>query len=197
MIKKFTITLFFIITFFTTTTYAAASIAQIQAVLAKPNVVCGRFDQSKQLVGIAKPLKSNGRFCVVAGKSVLWQTLQPFPNTLRLTPDAIVQMQGGKVVSRLDAQQEPVVRMINNVLFSVLAGNLDQLNKLFDLNGTIRNKQWQVTLHAHDVNLAKALGDINLQGNNYVRKVVMQEANGDRTEITFSAMQQKEVPLDR
>ena len=62
--------------------HAAAPVAQIQAVLAKPDVMCGRFDQSKQLVGIKKPLASSGRFCVVAGRGVLWRTLLPFPATL-------------------------------------------------------------------------------------------------------------------
>ena len=50
---------------------AAAPVAKIQAMLAKPKMLCGRFDQSKQLVGMKKPLNSNGRFCVVAGKGVL------------------------------------------------------------------------------------------------------------------------------
>jgi hypothetical protein len=177
-------------------TQAAAPVAQIQAVLAEPSIICGRFDQTKQLVGIKKPLVSYGRFCVVAGKGVLWQTLQPFPNTLRLTPDAIVQLQGDRVITRLDAQQEPVVRMINSVLFSVLAGDLQQLNKVFELDGSIHNNHWRVALHARAPTLAKAIGDITLQGDNYVRKVMMQEASGDRTEIIFSAIKSGDKTLN-
>ena len=66
---------------------AAAPVAKIQSMLAKPDVLCGRFDQTKQLAGMKKPLLSHGRFCVVKGKGVLWRTLKPFPNTLRLTRD--------------------------------------------------------------------------------------------------------------
>lgn len=185
--KKYIITFILFLTYLlTVSVYASAPIAQIQAMLAKPQIICGRFDQTKQLVGINKPLISNGRFCVITGKGVLWQTLQPFPNTLRLTPDAIVQMQGDRVITRLDAQQEPVVRMINSVLFSVLAGNLDQLNKLFELNGSVQNNNWQVALQARQPALAQAIGDINLQGDYYVRKVTLREASGDRTTINFS-----------
>ena len=50
---------------------AAVPSAKIQAMLAKPAVICGRFDQTKQLAGMKKPLASEGRFCVVAGKGVL------------------------------------------------------------------------------------------------------------------------------
>jgi len=48
--------------------WAAGPVAEIQLMLAKPKVLCGRFDQRKQLVGLKKPLTSNGRFCVVADK---------------------------------------------------------------------------------------------------------------------------------
>ena len=57
--------------------HAAAPVAKIQAMLAKPEQLCGRFEQSKQLAGMKKPLASSGRFCVVAGKGVMWRTLKP------------------------------------------------------------------------------------------------------------------------
>ena len=103
---------------------AAPVAKKIQTMLAKPKVLCGRFDQSKQLVGLKKPLSSNGRFCVVADKGVLWRTLQPFPNSLKLTRDEIIQLRGEQVALRLDAKQEPTVRMINSVLFALLALSL-------------------------------------------------------------------------
>ncbi|MFJ3056661.1 outer membrane lipoprotein carrier protein LolA [Herbaspirillum sp. NPDC087042] len=175
--------------------YGAAPVAQIQATLAKPAVMCGRFDQTKQLNGIKKPLQSQGRFCVVKGRGILWQTLQPFPNTLRITRDSIVQMQDGRVAMKLDAQQEPVVKMINNVLFSLLAGDLSQLDSLFELDGTLRDGHWQVALKARQPALAKAIGDIGLNGSAYVEKVLMKEAGGDRTEISFSAIKTGDAAL--
>lgn len=153
--------------------------------LAKPDQLCGRFDQTKQLAGIKKPLASNGRFCVVAGKGVLWRTLKPFPSTLRLTRDEIVTYQGDRVAMRLDAQQEPTVRMINGVLFSLLGGDLAQLETLFDVDGAV-DKQWKVTLKARSPALAKAIGTIALDGDAYVRNIRILEASGDRTDIVFS-----------
>ena len=173
----------------TQTALAAAPVAEIQAALSKPKLMCGRFDQTKQLSGIKKPLLSHGRFCVVAGKGVLWRTLQPFPNTLRLSRDEIVQIQGDRVAMRLDAKQEPVVKMINSVMFSLLSGDLSQLDNLFELDGSIKNGNWQVALKARQPALAKAIGNIALEGGAYVRKVTMQEAGGDHTEIVFSAIQ--------
>jgi len=167
----------------------AAPVAKIQTMLAKPKVLCGRFDQSKQLVGLKKPLISNGRFCVVADKGVLWRTLQPFPNTLKLTRDEIIQLRGERVALRLDAKQEPTVRMINSVLFALLAGDLAQLEKLFDVDGTAQDNSWSVTLKAREPGLAKAIGSIALDGGVYVTNIVISETGGDRTAIVFSAIQ--------
>ena len=168
---------------------AAAPVAKIEAMLAKPQQLCGRFDQSKQLAGMKKPLASNGRFCVVAGKGVLWRTLQPFPNTLRLTRDEIVHFQGERVAMRLDAKTEPVVKMINSVLFSLLAGDLAQLDTLFEVDGSIDGNTWQVALKARQLALAKAIGSIRLDGGAFVKNISISEASGDRTSIVFSAIE--------
>jgi Outer membrane lipoprotein carrier protein LolA len=164
-------------------------IAQIQTMLAKPTTLCGRFDQTKQLNGMKKPLLSNGRFCVVNGKGVVWRTLQPFPSTLRLTRDEIVNYQGDKVAMRLDANQEPTVRMINNVLFSLLGGDLGQLDSLFVVDGKATATSWHASLTARQPSLAKAIGAITLDGAAYVNTIHMDEASGDHTTIVFSAMQ--------
>ena len=176
---------------------AAAPVAKIQAMLAKPPIMCGRFDQTKQLAGMKKPLASNGRFCVVAGKGVLWRTLQPFPSTLRLTRDEIVNYQGDRVAMRLDAKTEPTVRMINNVLFSLLAGDLGQLDALFDGDGTVDANSWTVALKPRQAALEKAIGTIKLEGGSYVKSIVMSEGSGDRTTIVFSAIQSGEAAMTK
>ena len=58
----------------------AAPVAKIQAVLAKPQVLCGRFDQSKQLAGMKKHLLSSGRFCVAARYSCFRLPGDDFPH---------------------------------------------------------------------------------------------------------------------
>ncbi|MES2018969.1 MAG: outer membrane lipoprotein carrier protein LolA [Pseudomonadota bacterium] len=166
--------------------HASAPIAKIQALLAKPAVMCGRFDQTKQLAGMKKPLASQGRFCVMAGKGVMWRTVKPFPNTLRLTRDEIVAFQGERVSMRLDAKQEPTVRMINSVLFSLLSGELGSLETLFEVDGTLDGGTWKVALKARQPALAKAIGAIALEGGAYVKNIHIDEASGDHTQIVFS-----------
>ena len=165
---------------------AAAPVARIEAMLSKPAIMCGRFDQTKQLAGMKKPLASQGRFCVVAGKGIMWRTVKPFPSTLRLTRDEIVAFQGERVSMRLDAKQEPTVRMINSVLFSLLSGDLGSLDTLFDVDGTVEATSWRVALKARQPALAKAIGAIALEGGAYVKTIRIDEAGGDHTNIVFS-----------
>ena len=174
---------------------AAAPVAKIQAALAKPSTLCGRFDQTKTLAGMKKPLASHGRFCVVAGKGVMWRTLKPFANTLRLTRDEIVHFQGERVAMRLEAKQEPTVRMINSVLFSLLAGDLAQLETLFKVEGSIEGANWKVALEAREPALAKAVGSIALDGAAYVKNIQISEASGDRTAIVFSEIKTGESAI--
>jgi hypothetical protein len=166
--------------------HAGAPVAKIQAMLAKPEQLCGRFEQTKQLAGMKKPLASSGRFCVVAGKGVLWRTLKPFANTLRLSRDEIVQLQGERVAMRMDANREPTVRMINGVLFSLLSGDLGQLESLFEVDGSAGDKEWKVMLKARNPALARAIGTLTLDGGAFVRTIHMAEESGDRTNIVFS-----------
>jgi hypothetical protein len=197
MLNTFKVTLTTMLLAAASCTQAALPTAKIQALLAKPALMCGRFDQSKQLAGMKKPLASEGRFCVIAGKGVLWRTLKPFPSTLRLTRDEIVNYQGDRVAMRLDANTEPTVRVINNVLFSLLSGDLGQLDALFEGDGSADAHSWTVALKPRQAALEKAIGTIKLEGGAYVKTIVMSEASGDRTTIVFSAIQSGEGAMTR
>ena len=37
-----------------------SGLARIEALLVRPQILCGHFDQSKVLVGLTKPVKSSG-----------------------------------------------------------------------------------------------------------------------------------------
>lgn len=167
----------------------AAPLTEIQSMLARPEVLCGRFEQSKQLIGLKKLVKSSGRFCVAAAKGVLWRTLKPFPTTVRLTRDEIVQLQGERVSLRLDAKREPALRLINSVLVGLLAGDLSRLETLFEIDGALQPNGWRVVLKPREAGLANVFGSISLDGGAYIRSLAIEEAAGDRTSIVFSGIE--------
>ena len=164
------------------------NVEKIQTLLAKPDTLCGHFEQAKTLVGLKKPVISSGRFCVVAGKGVLWRTLVPFPASVRLTRDEIVESNGDQVTNRLSTREDPGVRVVTELLFSLLAGDVKRLSTSFDVGVKFAGKNWQAALTPRDAGMRRVVGRIELNGGEYVSSITIREAGGDRTDITFSAI---------
>lgn len=164
-----------------------SALARIQAQIVRPAAMCGEFDQRKTLVGIKRPVRSSGRFCVVAQRGVLWRTVAPFPSTLRLTRAEIVESQAARVTARLSARDEPTVAVISELLFSVLAGDFRQLRATFTIDATTNAPGWQARLEPKDTGLRRIIATIELSGDEHVRQITIMEASGDRTVIAFSA----------
>jgi len=169
--------------------------SEIRARLAQPEVLRGEFEQSKSVPGFAKPLVSRGDFLVSRERGVLWRTREPFASELRLTRKEIQARQGGAVSFKLEADKEPAVKMINGLMFALLAGDVAQLGELFSLNGQVQAKSWQLKLAPKQAALASLLSRIELQGDSHVRRIHIDEANGDQTQIRFSQQSSEPAQL--
>ncbi|GAB3246115.1 outer membrane lipoprotein carrier protein LolA [Chitinimonas naiadis] len=166
---------------------AADLAASVKERLAQPAVLRGAFEQTKQVAGFKKPLVSHGDFLVARERGVVWRTQQPFAGVLKLTRDEIVATQGGQVAFRLDASKEPSVRVINGLLFSLLNGDVSGLAEHFRIDGEISGKSWKLVLLPRQAALAKMMARVELAGDQYVRAIQIDETNGDKTAIKFSA----------
>lgn len=165
--------------------HAADLATDVRSRLAQPNVLRGEFEQAKQIRGFKKQLLSKGDFLVARERGVIWRTREPFASVLKLTPNEIVATQGGDVAFRLSASTEPTVRVINGLMFSLLNGDVTALGEQFTLSGNIDGKSWSLVLIPKQAGFAKIMTRIELSGDTYVRHMVMDEANGDKTVISF------------
>ncbi|MBB5017437.1 hypothetical protein HNQ59_000701 [Chitinivorax tropicus] len=164
----------------------SSSLAGIQQQLSRPDVLCGQFAQAKTLLGLKKPVKSGGRFCMVNGKGVLWRTQHPFSQDLKLTRDEIIESQGARVTKVLNTRQEPAVRIINSLLFSLMNGDLQQLEQNFSISTQQAGKQWQATLAPKAGNgIDKVIKQVVLSGNAQVQQILLTDQGGDQTDIQF------------
>jgi len=164
---------------------SADLLTDVRARLGQPAVLRGEFEQSKQVAGFKKALLSKGDFLVARERGVIWRTKEPFAGVLKLTPNEIVATQGGELTFRLSANAEPTVRVINGLMFSLLNGDIAALAAQFDMQGSVEAKSWSLTLAPKQAAFAKILKRIELSGDLYVRRIAMDEANGDRTLIQF------------
>ena len=161
--------------------------AQVKARLDDAAVQKGTFEQSKQVKGFKRPLKSSGTYVVTKGEGVQWNTLKPFPSELSVKADEISSKQGATEVFRLDAKSEPTVRLITQLLFSLLAGDLASLESHFTATGSVKADGWSIELQPKSDALKKVFTTISLQGDRSVHTVLLKELSGDSTSITLTA----------
>ena len=116
-----------------------ALLAQVRERVQSAPVVRGQFTQLKTVQGFRQPLKSSGDFVVARGKGIAWQVRQPFASTLIVRPDSLLSRGAdGSTAVQMRAQDEPVLRTINAMLFAVVSADLAQLTHYFDVSGQVQ-----------------------------------------------------------
>ena len=160
--------------------------AQVKARLDPAPVQRGVFEQAKQVKGFKRPLKSSGTYLVTKGQGVVWTTLKPFPSVLTVGADEISSRQGDKELFRLDAKSEPTVRLITQLLFSLLAGDVQALETQFTAKGEVTKDGWSIELTPKSEGLKKVFERVTLKGDRTVREVELNERTGDTTHLSLS-----------
>jgi hypothetical protein len=155
-------------------------------------VLKGEFEQAKALKGFRNPLVSRGEFLVARGQGVWWHTRQPFESTLVVTKTRLFTRNAdGSANDLVDAQGEPGAKQVNELVFALLAADLDALADRFTIVAQpVGANGWTLVLTPRDANLAKFLVRATLTGERDVQAVRIEEARGDTTQIRFS----KQVP---
>lgn len=163
---------------------AQALLAQVRQRVLDAPVVRGQFTQRKTVQGFKQPLQSSGDFVVARGKGIAWQVRQPFASTLIVKPNSLLSRAAdGSVAMQMKAQDEPVLRTINAMLFAVMAADLAQLSQHFEVTGQVQASGWKLHLVPRDPMLAQWLQSVDLRGQQFVQEVLLQEARGDRSQI--------------
>jgi hypothetical protein len=165
----------------------AGVLEEVRARLVLSPLTQGEFVQTRKLAQIRKPLVSNGRFLVARDLGVLWENLAPITQTMRLTKNEILQTDGHETIMRLSADKEPVIGIINSILFGVLSGDLDALAQRFNAAGKIEGEHWRLDFTPKDTNLARVIQTLSLMGGRDIEQVEIRSAAGDVTHIEFKA----------
>ncbi len=154
-------------------------------------VLKGEFEQAKTLKGFRNPLVSKGEFLVARGQGVWWHTRQPFESTLVVTRTRLFTRNAdGSAGNLMDAQAEPGLQQVNELIFSLLSADLDVLADKFTIVAQpVGAAGWTLALTPRDPNLAKFLVRATLAGERDVQTVRIDEARGDVTQIRFSHQQ--------
>lgn len=156
--------------------------------LAKTPVLRGTFVQRKFLNGIPKPLKSSGSYVISRDQGIWWHTQLPFDSDFILTSNSMVQLDDGKVAARLNAEQQPGLRVVGDVFFSIFSLDPSALAGNFELFGQRGERDaWTMGLRPRSGAMRNVMSETVITGAVRVDKVEFWDSHADRTEITLSS----------
>lgn len=178
---------------------AEALAARLRQRLSDAPVQRGQFEQRKTVAGFKHPLVSRGDYLFARERGVVWRTREPFASTLVLTRDRLVSRtddgRGGTPAA--DTQQSPALRVVNSLMFALLAADLAALGERFRMEGEVPAQgPWRVVLSPRDAALGAWIQHIELQGDRQVQAVQWREPSGDETHLKLSG-QSTAAQLDR
>ena len=168
------------------------------ALLAEKPIVRGNFEQEKLLSRLGRSLKSSGNFIIAADLGMVWDTQKPFPSTLALGKDYLVQSRPGGQKNILSAEGNETFIRLAEVISAVFSGNTGRLLENFEVfyldkirsadNGRAsgNNPGWELGLLPRDRAIASFAVKITLKGDSAIRSILINEQNGDSIEYVLS-----------
>ena len=157
--------------------------AQLQA----PQTIQGSFTQQRFLRSLDKPVQTSGQFALRPGRGLFWHLQKPFELRLRVRRDGITRQdaQGNWRSNGSQTAQAAQVKLF----MAVLGGDTDKLQRHFRLSLSGNARQWQLTLMPKTAIMQQVFNKITISGGELVRKVELDEKQGDRTVMLFERLQ--------
>jgi hypothetical protein len=178
-------------------------LAQPAAALRDARVMRGKFVYKKFLKEIPQPLISRGEFVFARDLGIDWHTREPFDSDFVLTAKGMAQRDDGKTTMQVSANEQPAVQVVAHIFLALLSLDVGSLQSSFELfgmqQGAPGNATWQVGMRPTVNAIAAVFKDAVVSGARQVEALVLRDANGDRTEISFSEVQyaRSVLPADR
>jgi len=168
--------------------------------LAEHSVVRGTFEQEKKINKLDRSLKSSGNFIITADLGMVWDTVKPFPSTLTLGKDYLIQSRPGGQKTVLSAQGNETFLRMAEVISAVFSGNSQGLTENFNIfylgrvngsggvgtngAGTAGAVEWELGLRPKDTAIGAFAEKIIMKGiasNNAaaIKSILIYEQNGD------------------
>jgi len=166
--------------------------------LAEHPVVQGTFEQEKKLNNLNRSLKSSGNFIIAAGWGMVWDTVKPFPSTLTLGKDYLIQSRPGGQKTVLSAQGNETFLRMAEVIGAVFSGNsqglLDNFKVYYSGGG---DDTWEMGLSPLNSAIGSFAEKIIMKGGGAptggaptgtttIKSILIYEQNGDTIQYILS-----------
>lgn len=166
--------------------------AEVRELLSAEPAQRARFEQEKQVEGLARPLTSSGELLLVRGQGLWWHQLQPFELALSLTAKRMSQQVGQGPVQVID---NPQLLQFSSMMLALFGSNEQTLTRYFALAFQSGEQGWSLVLTPQVAPLDKVFASLTLSGGKQLERLVITDRQGDETRIRFSHWQRVTLPL--
>jgi outer membrane lipoprotein-sorting protein len=143
------------------------------------------FTQSRENPAFAQPQLSQGQLVFVAGHGMLWQVTQPYRETLALTGSRTARIDE-KGVLQVIRNGDRGVAQVSQMLQSMLAGKPEDALRQFDVQARGTAAHWTLRFTPKQERMARVLGAIELDGDQFLQGIRIEMQNGENTQIRFA-----------
>ena len=147
--------------------------------LAEHPFIKGTFEQEKTLSRLDRSLKSSGNFIIAASLGMVWDTAKPFPSTLVLGKDYLIQSRPGGQKTVLSAQGNETFIRLAEVISMVFSGNAQGLLDNFDVYYSGSADAWELGLSPKNKAISSFAEKIVMKGGRVIRFIQIYEQSGD------------------
>jgi len=148
--------------------------------------ICGNFEQEKTINRINRSLKSSGRFLTVKDMGMVWDTVNPFPSTLVLGKDFIIQSRPGGQKNVLSAQGNEIFLSMAEVISAVFSGDAQGLENNFEVYFKSSSSSWELGLKPLNKAINSFAEKIIMNGDTVIKAISLIENNGDSIKYILS-----------
>ncbi|MCL2441501.1 MAG: outer membrane lipoprotein carrier protein LolA [Treponema sp.] len=154
--------------------------------LSERPIVRGNFAQEKYLNRLDRSLMSSGNFLITAEHGMVWETLQPFPSTMIMGKEFIMQSRPNGQKSVISSQGNETFAQMADVINAVFSGQSDRLLENFEVFflGSVSN--WNMGLLPRDSVFSSFITKITMSGGSAIRSIRIFEQNGDVITYTLT-----------
>ncbi|MDH3428619.1 MAG: outer membrane lipoprotein carrier protein LolA [Gammaproteobacteria bacterium] len=164
------------------------ALQDVVARLAAPDVLRGRFTQTRKIQLISRPLESSGRF-ILSDMGLYWQQEQPLASVLIADGERLLQQVDDGPLESVDVAKNPMVLTFSKSFLSIFEGNESELRSNFDVALVSAADGWEIRLTPVTYPMAEAINAIILRGRDYIEELNVTSRSLDETTIVFSDLQ--------
>ena len=169
---------------------SAVTLDELQQRFTEQPVVRAHFEQTRTIKDLPQPLRSNGEMLIARDNGLLWDQKAPFPMMLLLDDSRMVQTINGQPPQTITADTNPQMFQFNHLLRALFQADRKVLEENFRIDfKDLGNGRWSLVLTPTTTPLDKIFSSMDVGGATYLESIVLNDKQGDRTDIALSRHQ--------